>query len=195
MPLSRLAGGELDFFSVDDDGCHAVVVNVVAATSTRLSSDSMHVPTPAAPAPRRSPCSPSGFVRLMYSSNSPRNLRIAFLIGQAAPSARPQIVVPGMMPIVSPISSSRSRSFSRPLPALMRSSIVSDQARAFAAGRALAAAFVGEEPATVVQEVDHRHGLVHHDDRRRAQAQAADLARSGEIERRVELRPRSTGPC
>ncbi len=53
---------------------------------------------------------------------------MAFLIGQAAPSARPQIVVPGMMPIVSPISSSRSRSFSRPLPALMRSSICSAQA-------------------------------------------------------------------
>ena len=35
----------------------------------------------------------------MYSSNSPRNFVIAFFTGQAAPSARPQIVVPGMMPI------------------------------------------------------------------------------------------------
>ena len=123
----------------------------------------------------------------MYSSNSPRNLRIAFLIGQAAPSARPQIVVPGMMPIVSPISSSRSRSLQPPLAGLDALEHRQRPARAFAAGRALAAAFVGEEAATVVQEVDHRHGFVHHDDGRRAQAQAADLARAGEIERRVEL--------
>ena len=35
--------------------------------------------------------------------------------------------------------------------------------RPFAAGRALAAALVGEEAATVVQEIDHRVGLVQHD--------------------------------
>ena len=39
--------------------------------------------------------------------------------------------------------------------------------RSFAAGRALAAAFVGEEAADVVQEVDDRHGLVEHDHGRR----------------------------
>src|SRR5215813_11950803 len=85
---------------------------------------------------------------------------MAFLIGHAAPSARPQIVVPGMMPIVSPISSSRSRSFSRPLPALIRSSMRTDQ----------------------------RDRLVHDYDARRAKPQTADLARPVEIERRVELR-------
>ena len=35
------------------------------------------------------------------------------MIGQAAPSARPQIVLPGMIPIESPISSNISRSISR----------------------------------------------------------------------------------
>ena len=103
---------------------------------------------------------------------------MAFLIGQAAPSARPQIVVPGMMPIVSPISSSRSRSFSRPLPALMRFEHRQRPGGSFAAGRALAAAFVLEEPATVVQEIDDRHGFVDHDHGGGAQPQAADLARA-----------------
>ena len=70
---------------------------------------------------------PVGLVRLMSSSNSPRNLAIAFLIGHAAPSARPQIVVPGMIPIELAMSSSSSRSFSRPLPALMRCTIRSAQ--------------------------------------------------------------------
>ena len=112
---------------------------------------------------------------------------MAFLMGQAAPSARPQIVVPGMMPIESPISSSRSRSFSRPRPALIRSSICKAQCVPFAAGRALAAAFVGEEAATVVQEIDDRIGFVEHHDAGRAQPEAADLHRRGEIQRRVEL--------
>ena len=49
-------------------------------------------------------------------------------IGLAIHRANPQIVVPGMMPIVSPISNSRSRSLRRPRPALIRSSIDSDQA-------------------------------------------------------------------
>ena len=44
-------------------------------------------------------------------------------MGQAAPSARPQIVVPGMMPIESPISKSSSKSCNRPRPALIRWSI------------------------------------------------------------------------
>ena len=63
---------------------------------------------------------PAGFDRRMYSSNSGLNLRIAFLIGQAAPSANPQMVVPGMMPMLSPISRSKSRSNSLPLPAVMQ---------------------------------------------------------------------------
>ena len=60
-------------------------------------------------------------------------------------------------------------------------------ARPLAARRALAARFVREEPAAVVQHVDHARLVVDDHDRRRAQAQAADLARAGEIERRVEL--------
>jgi branched-subunit amino acid ABC-type transport system permease component len=38
---------------------------------------------------------------ILIFSSSGRNLAIAFLSGQAAPSARPQMVVPGMMPIES----------------------------------------------------------------------------------------------
>jgi len=60
-------------------------------------------------------------------------------------------------------------------------------ARALAARRALTARLVGEEAAGVVQEVDDAHRLVDHDDGRRAQAEAADLAGAGEVERRVEL--------
>ena len=48
-----------------------------------------------------------------------RHLRI---IGQAAPSAKPQIVVPGMMPIEPEISKINSKSARRPLPCLIRSS-------------------------------------------------------------------------
>src|SRR5436305_909730 len=40
----------------------------------------------------------------MNASNSGRNLRTIVFTGQPAPSARPQIVVPGMMPMRSPTS-------------------------------------------------------------------------------------------
>ena len=40
---------------------------------------------------------------------------------------------------------------------------------------------MGEEPATVVEHVDHARLIVDDDDRRRAQAQAADLAGPTEI--------------
>ena len=93
----------------------------------------------------------------------------------------------GMMPIESPISSSRSRSFSRPAAGLDPLDHLQRPVRAFAAGRALAAAFVGEEAATVVQEIDHRIRLVEHHHAGRAQPQAADLAGAGEIQRRVEF--------
>ena len=57
---------------------------------------------------------------LMYSSSSGRNLASTFLIGQAAPSARPQMVVPGVRPMLSAIWPRTSRSSSRPPPALIR---------------------------------------------------------------------------
>jgi hypothetical protein len=40
----------------------------------------------------------------MYSSNSGLNLLMAVFIGQAAPSASPQIVEPGFVPIEDDIS-------------------------------------------------------------------------------------------
>ena len=52
---------------------------------------------------------------------------MAFLIGQAAPSARPQIVVPGMMPRLLARLSMRSRSSSRPPPDRIRWIIVFSQ--------------------------------------------------------------------
>ena len=59
--------------------------------------------------------------------------------------------------------------------------------RSFAAGSALAAAFVGEEPATVVQKIDHRVGFVEHHRACGAQPKAIDLQRTGEIQRRVKF--------
>src|SRR5262249_24203378 len=63
----------------------------------------------------------------MYCSNSGLNLRMAFLTGQPAPSDRPQIVVPGMMPMRWPTSSRMSRSSRRPWPCRSRSMIFSIQ--------------------------------------------------------------------
>ena len=60
--------------------------------------------------------------------------------------------------------------------------------RAFAAGRALAATFVGEKPTTVVQKIDHRIGFVEYRDAAGAQSKTADPLRRGEIQRHVELR-------
>ena len=91
---------------------------------------------------------------LMCSSSSPRNLAMAFLIGQAAPSARPQIVVPGMMPMLLARLSMRSRSSSRPPPDLDSLDHLVEPAGALAAGGALAAALVGKEAAGVVQVID-----------------------------------------
>ena len=51
-------------------------------------------------------------------------LRDRILTGQAAPSARPQIVVPGMIPMVLAIWSMMSRSSTRPPPALIRCMIM-----------------------------------------------------------------------
>lgn len=65
---------------------------------------------------------------LMYSSNSARYLLIAVLIGQAAPSARPQMVVPGIVPMDAEISSSKSISLNLPCPARIRSRILVDHA-------------------------------------------------------------------
>ena len=59
--------------------------------------------------------------------------------------------------------------------------------RSLAARRALPAGFVGEEPAGIVEEVDDAHCLVDDDDSGRAEAEAADLAGAGEVERRVEF--------
>ena len=56
-----------------------------------------------------------------------------------------------------------------------------------AARRALAAALVGEEPAGVVQHVDHAGLVVDDGDGRGAEAEAADLAGAVEVERDVEL--------
>ncbi len=112
---------------------------------------------------------------------------MAFFIGQAAPSAKPQIVRAGN-------DADRVADLQQQVEIAQPPSTGLDPfehgqrpGRSFAAGRALAAAFVLEEPATVVQEIDHRNGFVHHDDGRGAQAQAADLAGTGEIERRIEF--------
>src|SRR5690606_23320419 len=54
-----------------------------------------------------------GFTR---ASNSDRNLFMIVRQAQLFPSARPQIVVPGIEPMLVAISSARSRSFVRPCP-------------------------------------------------------------------------------
>ena len=112
---------------------------------------------------------------------------MAFLTGQPAPSARPQIVVPGMMPMLSPTSTRMSRSSSRPPPAADALDHLEHPAGPLAARRALAARLVGEEPAGVVQQVDHDGLVVDHRDRGGAQAEQPTLAGRCEIERRVEL--------
>src|SRR5262249_8213988 len=63
----------------------------------------------------------------IYCSNSGRNFLTAFLTGQPAPSDRPQMVVPGMMPIRWPTSARISRSSRRPCPARIRSRICNIQ--------------------------------------------------------------------
>ena len=123
----------------------------------------------------------------MYSSNSARNLRMIVFTGQPAPSARPQIVVPGMMPMRSATSIEDVQIFQ---PALAAADAVDDlehPAGALAARRTLAARLVGEEPADVVQHIDDAGLLVEDRDGRGAQAEAADLAGAVEIERHVEL--------
>src|SRR6185503_5473312 len=57
------------------------------------------------------------------AANSSYSLLMHVRVAHAVPSARPQIVVPGMMPIVFSSSSSISRSFARPPPSTMRSRI------------------------------------------------------------------------
>ncbi len=57
----------------------------------------------------------------------------------------------------------------------------------FATRRALAAAFVREEPSAVHQEVHHLDGFIHDDNRCGAKAEATELARTGKIERAVEF--------
>ena len=86
--VEPLVRRQLHFPSVDPNHRHVCVPQCVVQSSAGTGSLSSY---------------PCGFVRRMYDSNSSRNLRMAFLIGQAAPSANPQIVVPGMMPIESPI--------------------------------------------------------------------------------------------
>ena len=83
-------------------------------------------------------------------------------VAQAVPSARPQIVVPGMMPWDFSSSISMSRSLGRPWPSRMRSRIFRIHA-AFPARRALSAAFVGVKPHAVAQSLDHVGVFVHHD--------------------------------
>src|SRR5436190_21314250 len=56
-----------------------------------------------------------------------------------------------------------------------------------AARRALAAALVREETATVEQKIHHARLLVHDDDRSRAEAEAAEFSWAVEIERAVEF--------
>src|SRR5436309_1469316 len=63
----------------------------------------------------------------MTSSNSRRNLRTSVFTGHPAPSASPQMVVPGMIPIRSATSTSTSRSSRRPCPRRSRSVILSIQ--------------------------------------------------------------------
>ena len=125
---------------------------------------------------------------LMYSSSSGRNLARTFLTGQAAPSARPQIVVPGVMPhVVRPSGKRMSRSSIRPPPCLDPLDRLVHPGGPLAAGGALAAALVGEEAGGVVEVVDHAGLVVHHGHRGGAEAEAAGLAKSLEVERRVEL--------
>ncbi len=124
----------------------------------------------------------------MYFSNSPRNLRMAFFRGQAAPSAKPQIVVPGMMPIVSPISSNRSRSIKTTLPCLDAIEHLQRPRSTFATGSALPATLVSEESGAVMQEVDHAiRSIVDNNNRRRTQTEATVLAGPIEIERTIEF--------
>ena len=66
--------------------------------------------------------------------------------------------------------------------------ILQHPAGPLAAGRTLAARLVLEEAANVVQDIDDAGLFVEDRHRRGAQAEAADLAGAGEIERRVELR-------
>ena len=133
--------------------------------------------------------------RRMYSSSSPRNLATPFLIGQAAPSARPQIVVPGMMPMLLARLQHDVEVFEPAAARLDPLHGLVEPGGSFAAGRALAAALVGEEAAGVVEIVDDAGLVVDHGHGGGAQAQAARLAQALEVERRVELVGRQAGPC
>ena len=123
----------------------------------------------------------------MYSSSSPRNLATPFLIGQAAPSARPQIVVPGNDAHVVGEVEHDVEVFEPAAAGLDPLHGLVEPGGSFAAGRALAAALVGEEAAGVVEIVDDAGLVVDHGHGGGAQAQAAGLAQALEIERRVEL--------
>src|SRR5262249_49608441 len=57
----------------------------------------------------------------------------------------------------------------------------------FAAGRALAAAFVREEAAAVEQEIDHAGLVVHNNDCCSPEAQAAEFSGAVEVERTMEF--------
>ena len=116
---------------------------------------------------------------------------MAFFTGQPAPSARPQIVVPGMMPMLVADLVEDLQVFEPALPAAHAVRDLQHPAGPLAARRALAARFVGEEAADVVEHVDDAGLVVEDRDGRGAQAEAADLAGAVEVERRVEFRLRS----
>ena len=92
-----------------------------------------------------------------------------------------------MIPMLLAIWSMMSRSSSRPPPGLDPLDHLVHPAGPLAAGGALAAALVGEEPAGVVEEVDDARLVVDDGDGGGAQAEAAGLAQALEVERGVEL--------
>ncbi len=66
--------------------------------------------------------------------------------------------------------------------------------RSFAAGSALAAAFVGEKPATIVEEIDNRVCFVQHHRATGSQPEAVDLPRVGKIQAGVQFIGASSRP-
>ena len=116
---------------------------------------------------------------------------MAFFTGQPAPSARPQIVVPGMMPIVVADLFQDFQILQSSLSAPNALHDLQHPAGSLAAGRALAARFVSEEATDVVQHIDDAGFLIEDRHGGRAQPQTADLAGPGEIERHIELGFRS----
>ena len=124
----------------------------------------------------------------MYSSNSGRNLRSAFFTGQPAPSARPQIVVPGMMPMCRRLRRGCRGPPAGPGPRRMRSMIFSIQPVPSRHGVHWPHASWAKNRQLLCSTSTMLVVLVDDRDRRGAQAQAADLAGAVEVERRVELR-------